>query len=47
MNFDADIVTPRPGQSVPVYTDLGNRTGSCTLVCHDEDHNNETYGPED
>jgi len=38
INFDTNIVEPLPGQLVPFFTDNGNRSGSCTLRCHSEDH---------
>ena len=46
INFDRDVVRPTSNNAGPTYTSLGPRRGSCTLRCHNEDHNNETY-PED
>ena len=44
INFDVAIVQPRNG--VLRFTDLGHFAGSCTLICHGENHNNEAYGPD-
>jgi predicted CXXCH cytochrome family protein len=41
INFDTSIVKPRG--SVLEFVDTGVRRGRCTLVCHGEDHNNESY----
>jgi len=38
INFDSTVVSSAPGQTVPLYTDNGNFTGSCTLVCHGVTH---------
>jgi predicted CXXCH cytochrome family protein len=38
INFDTRIVSPRAGESVPFFTDLGFQSGSCTLLCHGIDH---------
>lgn len=43
INFDRRYVLPRPGASVPVFTDTGTFSGSCTLVCHGVDHDNLSY----
>jgi predicted CXXCH cytochrome family protein len=45
INFDTSVVFPSRMQmgSGPSFTDLGFRSGSCTLSCHGEDHKNETY----
>jgi predicted CXXCH cytochrome family protein len=45
INFDRFVVKPRTNGAGPTYTSTGSRRGSCTLLCHGEDHNNETYGP--
>lgn len=41
INFDTSIV--RPYNGVIRFTDLGTRRGTCTLICHGETHNNESY----
>jgi len=43
INFDARIVLPKPGNKVPIYTDTGTFSGSCTLLCHGKLHNNLSY----
>ena len=44
INFDRDVVEPSiKAGSGPTFTDLGNRQGSCTLLCHGEDHDDERY----
>ena len=47
INFDTTIVFPLPGNARPVFQDLAGFAGSCTLTCHGEDHDNETYGVND
>lgn len=42
INFRTDVVTPNGG--VLMFTSTGLFSGSCTLTCHGEAHNNETYG---
>ena len=41
INFNTDVVTPSGG--VLAWTSNGLNTGSCTLICHGENHNPETY----
>lgn len=43
INFNTNIVFPHPTAGGPEYRDLGRFTGSCTLVCHGETHNNRVY----
>ena len=43
MNFDLSIVLPLPGTPAPFFVDTGFRRGSCTLLCHGEEHDNEDY----
>lgn len=43
VNFDTRIVLPLPGSRVPVFTDGGTFTGSCSLVCHGVTHANASY----
>ncbi len=38
INFDTRSVFPVSGNSVPVFSDSGSRSGSCTLVCHSVKH---------
>jgi len=48
INFDRDIVLPSKkasGDKGPVFEDRGFRRGSCTLLCHGEDHDDEDYKP--
>ena len=42
INFNTNVVTPSGG--VLAWTSNGLNAGSCTLVCHGENHNPETYG---
>ncbi|MFA7237563.1 MAG: cytochrome c3 family protein [Phycisphaeraceae bacterium] len=42
INFDTNIVSPTSG-GVLQYQSLGVFRGTCTLKCHGEDHNNESY----
>ncbi len=42
INFDLSIVQGIGGNP-PTFTDQGRFAGSCTLVCHGEDHNPESY----
>jgi hypothetical protein len=44
INFDVTIVRPLTGTTRLSFEDLGDRAGSCTLTCHNEDHNGRTYG---
>lgn len=41
INFDITISTPRNG--VLRFVDTGLHRGNCTLRCHGENHNNESY----
>ncbi len=44
INFDTDVVTASPTTGTgPTYTDLGMQKGSCTLMCHGEDHVDRHY----
>lgn len=43
VNFDRTVVAPREGSTVPVFTDTGTFSGSCSLVCHGFDHDNASY----
>lgn len=38
INFDAAIVSPLPGNSTPLFYDLGTRSGRCALLCHGISH---------
>jgi len=42
INFDTSIVTPN-SNGVLRFVDTGNGSGSCSLRCHGQDHNNESY----
>ena len=44
INFDTSIVSPR-GNGDLRFVDLGDREGTCYLVCHNEDHDNFDYAP--
>ena len=47
INFDRKVVFPSKtasGDKGPSYEDLGLRRGSCTLLCHGKDHDDEDYG---
>lgn len=46
INFDRSIVFPHPQNGRLEFHDNGHFAGSCTLICHGEVHNNETY-PDD
>lgn len=37
------VVSPVSGQTEPIWRDNGRFRGSCTLSCHGETHNNESY----
>jgi predicted CXXCH cytochrome family protein len=43
INFDVRIVSPAVGNAVPLFSDTGTFSGSCTLVCHGVAHDNATY----
>lgn len=38
INFDSLVVRPVAGQTSPLYTEKGNFSGSCTLICHGVTH---------
>ncbi|NQT88666.1 hypothetical protein HQ560_18010 [bacterium] len=42
IRFDTDVVRPNSKGQLR-YEELGNRRGSCSLSCHGEDHDNQTY----
>jgi predicted CXXCH cytochrome family protein len=44
INFDTAIVFPNPGSGVMEFRDLGSFAGSCTLICHGDEHVDESYG---
>lgn len=39
INFQTTVVGPVSGQTYPIFTDTGNFSGTCTLVCHGVTHN--------
>ncbi len=43
INFDLSVVQPLPGNGQLKFEDLGTFHGSCTLRCHGENHNGESY----
>jgi hypothetical protein len=43
INFDTRYVNPLPGNTFPSFTDTGTSSGSCTLVCHGQNHSATTY----
>ncbi len=45
INFDTSVAFPskKAGNVGPIFTDTGFRSGTCTLLCHGEDHKNEDY----
>ncbi len=43
MNFDTTIVTAQGTNPYPFFTDLGSRSGSCTLSCHGQLHDGRSY----
>lgn len=44
INFDSTVVSPASGQTTPLFTDKGNFSGSCTLICHGVSHSDiSTY----
>jgi hypothetical protein len=43
INFDTRVVSPRPGSRYPTFTDRGQFSGRCALVCHGVDHDDATY----
>jgi len=46
INFDSTVAFPSPkaGNVGPIFTDLGSRSGTCTLLCHGKDHDDKRYG---
>jgi len=44
INFNLSVVRPDRRTQRIVYRDLGTFAGSCTLLCHGEDHRDEQYG---
>ena len=44
INFDTTIVRPEPTTHRLEFKDLGRFAGSCTLVCHGQQHRDEQYG---
>ncbi len=45
INFDSQIVKLSPSaQTGPSFQDNGAQRGSCTLLCHDKDHDGASYG---
>ena len=45
INFDRTVVFPSAESGGPIFRDLGFRRGSCTLLCHGENHEDEDYHP--
>jgi predicted CXXCH cytochrome family protein len=46
INFDREYVFPsKTAGRGPIFEDRGFRRGSCTLLCHGKDHNDEDYRP--
>jgi hypothetical protein len=43
INFDTRYVTASPGNTNPIFTDNGNHSGSCTLICHGTEHKAATH----
>ena len=43
INFDTTIVRPEPRTGKIEFRDLGRFAGSCTLICHGEEHRDEDY----
>jgi predicted CXXCH cytochrome family protein len=43
INFDMSVVQPLPSSGVLEYTSSGPQSGSCTLRCHNRDHDNMAY----
>ncbi len=43
INFDTTIVRPEPSTGLMIFRDNGTLAGSCTLICHGEEHRNEEY----
>lgn len=45
INFDTSVVFPEPRTGRLEFRDKGTHRGSCTLICHGEEHRNEEYKP--
>jgi hypothetical protein len=46
INFDRDVVSKSgKARTGPIFKDRGVRRGSCTLKCHNRDHDDEDYSP--
>jgi predicted CXXCH cytochrome family protein len=43
INFDLSVVRPHPGNGTLEYRSTGPQAGQCTLLCHGEAHDAETY----
>jgi hypothetical protein len=43
INFDTSVVFPASGGGPPTFRDTGRFAGSCTLRCHDVEHDQFTY----
>ena len=43
INFNRSVVSPSPTTGELKFVDTGTFSGSCTLLCHGEDHVNKTY----
>ncbi len=43
INFDISIVSALPGSGELTFRDMGFRRGTCTMLCHGESHDNESY----
>ncbi len=43
INFDSNVVTPKVGNTYPIFNDTGNFSGNCVLVCHSEAHESGTH----
>jgi len=43
IDFDTSIVSPSKENGQLRFNDLGTRRGSCSLLCHGEDHHDEGY----
>lgn len=43
INFDTTVVGPVSGQTYPIFTDTGDFSGTCTLMCHGVSHGGYSY----
>ncbi|MCP3902446.1 MAG: hypothetical protein GY715_02325 [Planctomycetes bacterium] len=43
INFDTTVVSADPVTGLLEFQDLGERAGTCTLMCHGERHDNTSY----